>query len=236
MDFALKPIGGNMNRPLRWLAAFSFLFVAWQGQGSIYGKEQAKYYTIIEEQVKDSLLVKYLRDRGVKLESDPNGLLRIYVYGSPGTIPAVVKFLGLMNMRMKIHTENLVNFDTIWNAKGNPYRRKDLLIDKNGNATVVTDETSPIKRYNPSHPYADKDGYVLSANIDKHIEIINLIQTSLEYILAERLLERCLPDTYIPNSSMQMPNWNTSTVWDDGENRDRLIRIERKLDELKLAR
>jgi hypothetical protein len=102
-----------MNRPSLWLSALSFLFAAFQGQGSVYGGERAKYCTMLEDQVKDTAFVKFLRDRGTKMETDANGLLRIYVRGTPEIIPAVVKFLGLMKTRMGVIAENLANVDTI---------------------------------------------------------------------------------------------------------------------------
>jgi hypothetical protein len=85
---------------INWPAALPFLFAMFQGQESIHGGERAKYYTMLEAQVKDTAFVKFLRDRGVKLETDANGLLRIYVHGTPEIIPAVVKFLGLMQTRI----------------------------------------------------------------------------------------------------------------------------------------
>jgi flagellar basal-body rod protein FlgC len=235
VGFALKTIGGNMKRPSLLLAALPFLFAACQGQEYVYGGERAEYYTMLESQVKDTAFVKFLRDRGVKMETDANGLLRIYVHRPSETIPAVVTFLGLMKTRMRVITENLANVDTIRDAKGNPYRRKDILIDKDGNASVVNDETSPGKRYIPGHPDADEKGYVSFPNISVNMEIIKLAETTREYYLAERLLERCLPGNYIPDYSVQILRWNAEHLWEIDEYRDRLDRIERKLDALKPA-
>jgi flagellar basal-body rod protein FlgC len=225
-----------MKRPSLWLVALSFLFAASQGQEYVHGGERAKYCTMLEDQVKDTAFVKFLRDRGVKLETDANGLLRIYVHGKPEIIPAVVKFLGLMKTRWEVIAENLANVDTIRDAKGNPYRRKELVIDKDGNASVVNDETSPEKRYIPGHPYADEEGIVSFPSINVSMEIIKLAETSREYILAERLLEQCLPGNFVPGYSNQMMRWDTETFGEIEENRDRLDRIERKLDSLKPAR
>jgi flagellar basal-body rod protein FlgC len=239
MGFALKPIGGNMKKPSLWLTALWFLFAACQGQEYVHGGERAKYYTMLEGQVKDSAFVRFLRDRGAKLETDANGLLRIYVQGKPETIPAVVKFLGLMKMRMRVNLENLVNVNTTRDAKGkvNPYRRKEFLIDKDGNASVVSDETSPIIRYIPGHPHADEEGYVSFPNVSVSEEIVELYDALREYNLAEGLLERCLPGNYVPDYSIQMVRWNAEHfIREIEENRDRLDRIERKLDALKPAK
>jgi flagellar basal-body rod protein FlgC len=228
-----------MKKPSLWLAALLFLFMACQWQEYVYGGERAKYYTMLEGQVKDTEFVKYLRDRGIKLETDANGLLRIYVHGTPETIPTVVKFLGLMKTRMGVITENLVNFNTTRDAKGkiNPYRRKVFLIDKDGNASFVSDEALPIiKRYIPGHPDADEEGYVSFPNINVMEETVGLIVALREYKLAEGLLERCLPGNYVPDNSIQMMMWNAEHFLEIEGNRDRLDRIERKLDALQPAR
>lgn len=225
-----------MNRPSLWLAALLVLFAACQEY--VHGGERAKYYTMLEDQVKDTAFVKFLRDRGVKLESDANGLLRIYVHGSQETIPAVVKFLGLMKKRMEVIVENLANCDTTRDAgeRNNPYRRKIFSIDENGNASVVKDEKAlPIIRYAPDHPDADEKGYVSFPNVNFAVEIVGLFDTQREYYLAESLLERCLPGNYVPDYSVQMLRWNVEHLREIEENRDRLDRMERKLDALKPA-
>jgi flagellar basal-body rod protein FlgC len=225
-----------MKRPSLWLAALPFLFAACQWQEYAYGGERAKYYTMIEDQVKDTAFVKFLRDRGVKLETDSNGLLRIYVHGSPETLPAVIKFISLMKKRMEVIVTNLANFNTTRDAEGKPYRRKDILIDKDGNASVVNDERHPRIIYIPDHPHADKDGYVLFPNINVFAEIMNLDDVQREYYLAESLLERCLPGNYVPAYPIQMVRWNAEQFRGIEGNPDRLDRIERKLDALKSAR
>lgn len=116
-----------------------------------------------------------------------------------------------------------------------PYRRINYLIDKDGNASVVSDETYPRMLYLPGHPDANEDGYVSFPNITVSWEIMKLTETSREYYPAERLLERCLPGNFIPDS-IQMLMWNAEHFQMIEENRDRLDRIERKLDALKPAR
>jgi flagellar basal-body rod protein FlgC len=221
-----------MKRTLLWLA--SLLLVACQGQEYVHGGERAKYYAMLEGQVKDTLFVKFLRDRGAKLETDADGLLRIYVQGTPETIPAAIKFLDLMKTRMRVIVGNLANVNSTWPA-GNPYRRKDILIDNDGNGSIVNDETPPLKRYIPGHPHADKEGYVSFPNISVSEEIVNLDDALREYNLAEGLLERCLPGNYIPDHWGQGLMRMAEHLVEIEENRDRLDRIERKLDALKPA-
>jgi flagellar basal-body rod protein FlgC len=227
-----------MNRSSLLLAALPILFVACQGQEFVYGGERTNYYTMLEGQVKDTAFVKFLRHRGIKMETDSNGLLRIYVHGTPETIPAVVKFLDLMKTRLSVIAGNLANANTTGPANGkvNPYRRKDFSIDKDGNASIVSDERDPRKIYIPDHPNADQNGYVLFPNISVGMEIMNLGDALQEYNLAEGLLERCLPGNYIPNHSGQMVMRTAEHFLEIEVNRDRLDRIERKLDALKFAK
>jgi flagellar basal-body rod protein FlgC len=232
----LKPVGGKMKRTSLWLVALMFLFAALQRQGFAFSSGSEKYYTMLESQVRDTAFVKFLRDRGVKLETDANGLMRIYVQGAPETIPAVVKFLGLMKARMEVVTNNLANFNTTHDTGGKgPYRRKKFTIDKDGNASVVIDESPPRSIYIPGHPDADKQGLVSFPNISPMMEIVEMYDVLREYNLAVSLLEQCLPGNYVPDPSIQMMRWNAEHFREIDENRDRLDRIERKLDTLKPA-
>jgi flagellar basal-body rod protein FlgC len=130
-----------------------------------------------------------------KTQSDP-----------PGTVSAIATFLGLMKTQSEVAVENMVHVDTARDNTGKePYRRKIFSIDKDGNASVVSDEkTLPIKRYLPGHPYADAEGLVLFPNFNLIQEIIQLDNAKREYCLAESLLERCLPGNYMPDPTMQM--------------------------------
>jgi flagellar basal body rod protein FlgC len=133
---------------------------------------------------------------------------------------------------------NMVNIDTAWDGTGKkPYQRKTFSINKNGNASVLIDEkTLPIKRYLPVHSYADAEGFVLFPNVNLVLEIIQLENASREYGLAERLLERCMPGNYIPDSATQMMQQNTIHFREMEELRGRLDRIERRLDTLTPSR
>lgn len=227
-----------MKRPSLRLVALLFLLAVSQGHGYVHGSQNVKYHTMVESQVKDTEFVKFLRARGVKMETDADGLLRIYVHETPGAIPAIVNFLGLMKMWSEVTAENMVNVDTIRDSTGNgPYRRKVFSIDRDGAASVTNDEKRPpIKRYLPGHPYADAEGFVLFPNIDLMLEFIQLLIASREYCLAESLLERSLPGHYISDSTMQMLKQGVVPFREMEELRARLDRIERKLDALTPAK
>jgi flagellar basal-body rod protein FlgC len=227
--------GGNMKRTSLWLAAFLFLFAACPGLEYVHGSEREKFYTMLESQVKDTRFVTYLRNQGVKMETDANGLLRIYMNGKTKIIPVIIKFLGLIKTQQEVIINNIANVDTTRDAEGNPYRRKIFSIDKDGNASVVSDERAPGKRFLPGYPDADKEGFVLFPSIDLHMEIIELQKASSEYQLAAALLERCLPDNYISIRLVQTSNLNGEPLGGDRVILDRLDRIEQKLEALKPA-
>ena len=107
-------------------------------------------------------------------------------------------------LRMDVTAENLANAQTTRGANGQPYRRKEVVLqeapgsfgatlsramgsraDANGGgvqvAGVVEDQT-PLKRvYDPGHPDADAQGYVTMPNVDTVTEMVDLISASRAY-------------------------------------------------------
>lgn len=105
--------------------------------------------------------------------------------------------------RMDIISKNIANINTTRTASGGPYRRQmaifreqeatsfekilDLAKGSNtsGNgveiAAIVEDKSDFKREYNPTHPDADSDGYVLLPNIDSITEMINLISANRAY-------------------------------------------------------
>ena len=93
--------------------------------------------------------------------------------------------------RMDVIAGNLANIETTHTKKGGPYRRKMVVMspkpveDFNNALTlqaegvkiddIVEDKTPFRKAYNPSHPDADKNGYLLKPNIDLVVEITNML-------------------------------------------------------------
>jgi len=106
-------------------------------------------------------------------------------------------------LRMDIISKNIANANTTRTSSGTPYRRqvpifkeKDTLsfssiLEKAKNqynigngveVSSIIEDKSPFKRvYNPGHPDADVDGYVLMPNVDIVTEMINLISASRAY-------------------------------------------------------
>ena len=93
--------------------------------------------------------------------------------------------------RMDVIAGNLANIETTHTKKGGPYRRKMVVMspkpveDFDKALTlqaegvkiddIVEDKTPFRKAYNPSHPDADKNGYVLKPNIDLVVEVTNML-------------------------------------------------------------
>jgi flagellar basal-body rod protein FlgC len=94
--------------------------------------------------------------------------------------------------RMDIIASNLANIETTRTNKGGPYRRKMVVMgtkeidqdfDKALNSSVkgvqieeIVEDQTPFKKvYNPSHPDADKNGYLYKPNIDLIVETTNMM-------------------------------------------------------------
>jgi flagellar basal-body rod protein FlgC len=92
---------------------------------------------------------------------------------------------------------NLANSETTRTLEGGPYRRKNIAFQTttfgdafdaaNGTAgvevsSIEEDITKPFeRRYQPGHPDADADGYVLFPNVSALEEMANLISAARGY-------------------------------------------------------
>jgi flagellar basal-body rod protein FlgC len=103
-------------------------------------------------------------------------------------------------LRMDVTAENLANAQTTRGANGQPYRRKEVVLQETPGsfgatlsramktdgggvqvAGIVEDQT-PLKRiYDPGHPDADAQGYVSMPNVDTVTEMVDLIGASRAY-------------------------------------------------------
>ncbi|NLP26043.1 MAG: flagellar basal body rod protein FlgC [Clostridiales bacterium] len=99
--------------------------------------------------------------------------------------------------RTDIITQNLANQNTTRTENGGPYRRKQVIFqeremnfkDRLEKATgggvrvveVVENQEDFIPVYDPEHPDADEDGYVLYPNVNNSEEQIDLMAASRVY-------------------------------------------------------
>ena len=96
------------------------------------------------------------------------------------------------NARMRTIAENLANADSVAETPGgDPYRRKMLtfknVLDRASGVElvrpdkVIRDKSEFQKRFDPSHPGADADGYVQVPNVNSLIEVMDMRQAQRSY-------------------------------------------------------
>ncbi len=94
--------------------------------------------------------------------------------------------------RLRVISENIANADSLPTEPGRlPYRRKtvqfkDVLDRSIGLDTVRVKSISPDrsdfqKRFDPAHPAADADGYVLAPNVNTLIEMMDMREAQRSY-------------------------------------------------------
>jgi len=94
--------------------------------------------------------------------------------------------------RLRVVSENIANADSLPTQPGElPYRRKVVTfrnqLDKTiGVDTVRVDRIKPDlsdfkNRYDPSHPAAGPDGYVLSPNVSSLVEMMDMREAQRSY-------------------------------------------------------
>ena len=102
-------------------------------------------------------------------------------------------------LRMDLISNNIANANTTRTKEGGPYTRKvpvfmeviDEYLNANGQMVtrpagvkvirIKTDEKPPRLVYDPTHPDANEDGYVLYPDINPVVEMVNLISASRSY-------------------------------------------------------
>ncbi len=112
--------------------------------------------------------------------------------------------LTAQRYRMDVISENIANANTTRTQDGTPYRRKVVTFEQKEDQTpfsrvlnrqfdnysgkgvrvssVQEDTWNEMKKvYDPSHPDADQDGYVLYPNVNIVEEMTNLIDASRAY-------------------------------------------------------
>jgi flagellar basal-body rod protein FlgC len=115
-----------------------------------------------------------------------------------GALKASASALGAELSRIEVAVSNLANAESTRSVDGQPYRRRDVLLAADpaasfdsllGSATAtgvkvagVVEDTEPFrKRYEPSHPDADADGFVSLPNVDAAMEMVDLIGAARAY-------------------------------------------------------
>lgn len=109
--------------------------------------------------------------------------------------------LAAERLRMDVTAGNLANAQTTQGANGQPYRRREVVLQEasgdsfgsilasassspvNGVqvAGIVEDPSAPRRVYDPGHPDADAQGYVTLPNVNPVTEMVDLISASRSY-------------------------------------------------------
>ena len=94
--------------------------------------------------------------------------------------------------RLKVISENLANANSLpQDANGKPYRRKIITfsneldrsmgLNKVGIGKITADMSNFGKKFDPNHPAADQDGYVLTPNVNTLIEMTDMREAQRSY-------------------------------------------------------
>jgi flagellar basal-body rod protein FlgC len=100
--------------------------------------------------------------------------------------------MSAQGKRLRVVAENLANADsTAQTQGGEPYRRKVIsfktaLDRENGVESVQVAGIRPgpgefERRYDPGHPAADADGYVLLPNVNPLVEVMDMREAQRSY-------------------------------------------------------
>jgi flagellar basal-body rod protein FlgC len=113
-------------------------------------------------------------------------------------IGASASALNAERTRIEVAISNLANAESTRGADGKPYRRRDVVLGTQpvetfdaalGRASAtgvavkaVLEDASPARRrYEPSHPDADKEGYVALPNVDPVEEMVDMLSAARAY-------------------------------------------------------
>ncbi len=112
-------------------------------------------------------------------------------------IDASASALDAQRARMEVAVSNLANAESTRGPDGHPYRRREVVlestpVDGQGNsfgaqiegvrvAAVQQDQSPFRRRYEPSHPDADAEGFVALPNVDVPEEMVDMVGAARAY-------------------------------------------------------
>jgi flagellar basal-body rod protein FlgC len=113
-------------------------------------------------------------------------------------ISASATALTAERTRIEVAVSNLANAESTRSADGGPYRRRDVVLVSEpvttfdgalGQASsvgvkvagVVADQSEFRRRYEPSHPDADAEGFVSLPNVDQAQEMVDMLSAARAY-------------------------------------------------------
>lgn len=93
-------------------------------------------------------------------------------------------------VRMNTSASNLANAGTVSGSADKAFRAMRpvfrTVMGEAGRATVQVDRidtstAAPVKRHDPNHPLADKDGNIWEAAVDSTAEMVEMLEISRQY-------------------------------------------------------
>ncbi len=110
-------------------------------------------------------------------------------------IAASASALDVQRARMEVAVSNLANAESTRGPDGRPYRRREVVLETvqaDANAfnvqaagvrvaEIVQDQSEFRRRYEPSHPDADADGFVAMPNVDVPEEMVDMLGAARAY-------------------------------------------------------
>ena len=113
-------------------------------------------------------------------------------------IAASASGLNAERSRIEVAVSNLANAESTRSVSGTPYRRRDVVLASDAVtpfegtlqqagatgvrvAAVVEDQTPFKRRYEPSHPDADADGFVALPNVEPAEEMVDMLSAARAY-------------------------------------------------------
>jgi flagellar basal-body rod protein FlgC len=113
-------------------------------------------------------------------------------------VNAAASALNAERTRIEVAVSNLANIESTRGPDGQPYRRRDVVLQSapvdafdhvlgRASATgvqvaaIVEDRSAPQMRYEPSHPDADKNGFVALPNVDSAEEMVDMVSAARAY-------------------------------------------------------
>ena len=93
-------------------------------------------------------------------------------------------------VRLNATASNMANAGNVTGTEKEAYRAIrpvfTSVTEKPGVSTVkvenvVTTDAKPVKRYDPNHPLADKDGNVFEAAVDSSMELVDMLEAARMY-------------------------------------------------------
>jgi len=118
--------------------------------------------------------------------------------------------LSAQRLRLDVISNNIANSETTRTDDGTAYKRQDVVFASNKNqspipslilsnqkttnanhisdhengvrvAAIVEDDSPGTKVYEPTHPDADEDGYVIYPNVNLVVEMTNMLSATRSY-------------------------------------------------------